>query len=122
MKKHIVFFCLVILSFSAYSQESTINQLTKRIEQLENRVTILEKNIADSNNKEIQKENVVATDKQKWRKLNKGMYQDEVRKLLGEPLSVESNVFTHWYYSNSTLQSYVIFDDNNRVYGWKEPE
>jgi hypothetical protein len=122
MKKSIMFFCLVILPFSPYSEETTINQLTIKIEQLENRVTLLEKYIADTNNKEMHNMNVITSDKQIWRKLKKGMTQDNVRKLLGEPLTINSQVYTYWYYSNSVSHSFVIFDTDNKVMGWNEPE
>ena len=122
MKKSILVLCLLICSFPVYSEEITVNQLQKKIEQLENRVAILENIIADQNNEKAINTNVITADRQIWRKLRKGMNQDDVRKLLGEPLTIRSQVFTQWFYSESNSHSYVMFDTKDKVNGWSEPE
>ena len=94
----------------------------KKIEQLENRVSILENIIADNSNKKTQNRTTITSDKQMWRKLNKGMDQDNVRKLLGEPLTIDAGPITRWYYTTTHFDSYVLFDNENKVLGWREPE
>ena len=38
----------------------------------------------------------------------------------GEPKKVTGGYLTYWYYSSDVLSQYVIFNDNDRVYGWTE--
>ena len=60
MKTPMIFFFLITLAFSANAQEATIEQLNQKIEQLENRVSILESIIANSNKKKSKQANVTA--------------------------------------------------------------
>lgn len=123
MKTPIILFFLLTLAFSANAQEATIEQLNQRIEQLENRVSILESIIANSNKKKSKQANVtaVAPELQSWRKLKKKMTFDDVIDILGEPLRINSSSITYWYYSKDISHSYVSFV-RDLVYGWKEPE
>jgi outer membrane protein assembly factor BamE (lipoprotein component of BamABCDE complex) len=123
MKTPMIFFFLITLAFSANAQEATIEQLNQKIEQLENRVSILESIIANSNKKKSKQANVtaVAPKLQSWRKLKKNMTFDDVIDILGEPLRINSGGFTYWYYSKDISHSYVSFV-RDLVYGWKEPE
>lgn len=123
MKTPMIFFFLITLAFSANAQEATIEQLNQKIEQLENRVSILESIIANSNKKKSKQANVtaVAPKLQSWRKLKKNMTFDDVIDILGEPLRITSGGFTYWYYSKDISHSYVSFV-RDLVYGWKEPK
>ena len=123
MKTPMIFFFLITLAFSANAQEATIEQLNQKIEQLENRVSILESIIANSNKKKSKQANVtaVAPKLQSWRKLKKNMTFDDVIDILGEPLRITSGSFTHWYYSKDISHSYVSFYQDV-VYGWGEPK
>lgn len=123
MKTPMIFFFLITLAFSANAQEATIEQLNQKIEQLENRVSILESIIANSNKKKSKQANVtaVAPKLQSWRKLKKNMTFDDVIDILGEPLRINSGSITYWYYSKDISHSYVSFV-RDLVYGWKEPE
>jgi len=62
-------------------------------------------------------------DKSHWRMLQKGMSKNDVRKLLGEPLKIESGgPLEHWSYTGAgILGAHVTFDENGRVWGWDEP-
>ena len=122
MKKAVLVLCLLICSLPVFAEELTVDQLNKKIEQLEHRVTTLENIIADQNNKKAKNITTITADRQSWRKLSKGMNQDDVRKLLGEPLTIDSGSLTHWYYAKSLIHSYVEFDDEDNVIGWHEPE
>ena len=123
MKTPIILFFLLTLAFSANAQEATMEQLNQRIEQLENRVSILESIIANSNKKKSKQANVtaVAPKLQSWRKLKKNMTFNDVIDILGEPLRIRSGSITYWYYSKDISHSYVSFV-RDLVYGWKEPE
>lgn len=123
MKTPMIFFFLITLAFSANAQEATIEQLNQKIEQLENRVSILESIIANSNKKKSKQANVtaVAPKLQSWRKLKKNMTFDDVIDILGEPLRIRSGSITYWYYSKDISHSYVSFI-RDLVYGWEEPE
>lgn len=123
MKTPMIFFFLITLAFSANAQEATIEQLNQKIEQLENRVSILESIIANSNKKKSKQANVtaVAPKLQSWRKLKKNMTFDDVIDILGEPLRIRSGGSTYWYYSKDISHSYVSFYQDV-VDGWEEPE
>ena len=123
MKTPMIFFFLITLAFSANAQEATIEQLNQKIEQLENRVSILESIIANSNKKKSKQANVtaVAPKLQSWRKLKKNMTFDDVIDILGEPLRINSGGITYWYYSKDFSHSYVSFYQDV-VDGWKEPD
>lgn len=123
IKTPMIFFFLITLAFSANAQEATIEQLNQKIEQLENRVSILESIIANSNKKKSKQANVtaVAPKLQSWRKLKKNMTFDDVIDILGEPLRINSGGITYWYYSKDFSHSYVSFYQDV-VDGWKEPE
>lgn len=123
MKTPMIFFFLITLAFSANAQEATIEQLNQKIEQLENRVSILESIIANSNKKKSKQANVtaVAPKLQSWRKLKKNMTFDDVIDILGEPLRINSGSITYWYYSKDISHSYVSFYQDV-VDGWEEPE
>lgn len=123
MKTPMIFFFLITLAFSANAQEATIEQLNQKIEQLENRVSILESIIANSNKKKSKQANVtaVAPKLQSWRKLKKNMTFDDVIDILGEPLRIRSGGSTYWYYSKDISHSYVSFYQDV-VDGWEEPQ
>ncbi len=123
MKTPMIFFFLITLAFSANAQEATIEQLNQKIEQLENRVSILESIIANSNKKKSKQANVtaVAPKLQSWRKLKKNMTFNDVIDILGEPLRIRSGSSTYWYYSKNISHSYVSFYQDV-VDGWEEPQ
>jgi hypothetical protein len=60
------------------------------------------------------------TSKQDQKQLRLGMTQEEVQRLFGDPISIESsgdNIF--WQYSPETNQKYVVFEKaSGRVSGW----
>jgi hypothetical protein len=58
-------------------------------------------------------------DRTQWRKLQRHMSKDEVRKLLGEPLRISaSRYFESWQYSGSGM---ATFDSKGRLDFWMEP-
>jgi SmpA / OmlA family len=57
------------------------------------------------------------------KQLSLGMTQDDVRRLLGEPLSIEPvGEYVFWHYSATGNQHYVIFERmSGQVSGWRDP-
>lgn len=51
-----------------------------------------------------------------WRQLRRGMNEDQVRALLGEPDRVEGGPVTHWYWTGSNV--YFV---SGELGGWSEP-
>jgi hypothetical protein len=57
-----------------------------------------------------------------WQGLHKGMNEEEVRRLLGQPKSTRvEDAAVRWYYGRSGQRPWVEFLDN-RVLAWDEPE
>ena len=57
-------------------------------------------------------------DRSQWRKLQRGMSEDDVRRLLGEPGKVSvARSYEFWYYAGGD----VAFDKKGRVDSWDEP-
>jgi outer membrane protein assembly factor BamE (lipoprotein component of BamABCDE complex) len=120
-----VFFLCVTLTAYASSNDSDdndIKNLKQRITELENRINDLE-NILKTYNVPKDSEKEIAygwLNKKNWRILKKGMTQDEVKKLLGEPVKSVDGSREIWYYPNF-YQSYVSFDEKGNLTGWNEP-
>ena len=53
-----------------------------------------------------------------WRKLKKGMSEDDVRALLGEPERLNGGHFARWKYPS---YGEVVFEGNRGVFQWTEP-
>jgi outer membrane protein assembly factor BamE (lipoprotein component of BamABCDE complex) len=57
-------------------------------------------------------------DRSQWRKLQRGMSKDDVKKLLGEPGKVSvAKYYEFWYYAGGN----VTFDSKGRLDAWNEP-
>ncbi|KAF0247043.1 MAG: serine/threonine protein [Planctomycetota bacterium] len=54
---------------------------------------------------------------ERWRRLHKGMSQDEVRELLGEPRRIEMGLSEFWSYSDAGC----IFFHGSSLESWSEP-
>lgn len=58
-----------------------------------------------------------AVDRTQWRKLQRRMHRDEVKNLLGDPVTVSVSRFSEvWYYPRGS----VIFDGKGRLDTWTE--
>ena len=57
------------------------------------------------------------------KQLSLGMTQDDVRRMLGDPISIEPvGPYVFWHYSPMSNQQYVIFDNRSgQVSGWRGP-
>ncbi|MBF0431668.1 MAG: outer membrane protein assembly factor BamE [Fibrobacteria bacterium] len=97
--KNIFLLTILFLNVSfVYSKDKPIDKLEERIENLELRVVELEKIVAEKNEPKGATSNTTVPKLKQWRKLQKGMSQEDVRNLLGEPLRIEAGPFIHWYY------------------------
>jgi hypothetical protein len=52
-----------------------------------------------------------------WRRLRRGMKEDDVRSLLGEPQRVNGGDLAIWYWGDASV---TFLDD--KVYQWQEPD
>ena len=105
-----------------FAQEDEISQLRQKVTQLESRVKQLEALLEEYREamKSRLDEEMAWQNKKNWRSLKAGMNDEEVKKLLGEPVKVIKGVKTLWYYPN-IYGGNVSFDENGRLTGWNEP-
>ena len=115
---------------SKLNRELKINQkysseLENKISKLENKISKLENKLPKKTNKLNYKEKWLNISN--WRKLNTGMSESEVIKLLGEPHKRNTNIFIEYVYegygyrglvSISTIKS----DYYGGVKAWTEPD
>jgi TolA-binding protein len=99
------------------SVDARMQKLEETIRALERRVAELETEL-----REQKKHAPVPNDKVSWRKLQKGMSEGDVEKLLGSPEKIDVfGSFTLWHY-NYPGGGQVQFDGRNRtVSSWHEP-
>ncbi len=114
--------CLPIVGLSAFADDRAPNEPTARLNALEREVRDLTKRI------ETLESHIKATGKPganvpptlaTWRQLRKGMSEDDVRRLLGEPKRIEAgSLLNFWRYANFGS---VHFSESGKVEGWDEP-
>jgi hypothetical protein len=112
---------LLLLLASAgvvYAQSS----VEPRLQKLEETVRVLERRVADLES-QLRDRNTPASvpaDKVNWRKLQKGISEADVERLLGSPSKVDAyGSWTVWHFGSG---GEVQFDGRNRtVTGWHEP-
>ena len=115
-------FALSVLLFSGQtfaqsSADSRVDKLEETVRILERRVTTLEEQLRQRNTAPS-----TPPDKVNWRRLQRGMSEADVERLLGSPTKVEANPgFTVWYYA-APGGGEVHFDaESRKVEGWQEP-
>jgi hypothetical protein len=95
-----------------------------RVQKLEEAVRVLERRVADLEaqlrDRSTSAPVASASDKVNWRKLQKGLSEGDVERLLGSPLKVDAyGSFTVWHFVSG---GEVQFDGRSRtVTGWHEP-
>ena len=122
------FICISLFVLFSYSGIS-VSAENDAIERLKQKITELEKRIKDleailkiyhaPENKESD-ETYGWLNNKSWRNLRKGMSENEVKNLLGDPLKTVEGSKTIWYYPNF-YRSYVSFDEKGNLTGWIEP-
>ncbi len=103
----------------AVGQNVSADSLLRRIDSLQRRTADLERRVSELEaliRVEPSGSRAVPTSLANWRRLRRGMKMDEVRKLLGEPESVDAGYLTIWHYPGAR----VTFVDE-KVDGWSEP-
>ena len=114
------------LALLAVSSGQTLAQTSaeSRVEKLEETVRLLERRVATLEDHLRQRNAAlsVPSDKVNWRKLQKGLSETDVEKLLGSPSKVDAfGSFTIWHYGYPS-GGQVQFDGTSRtVRGWHEP-
>ncbi len=113
----------LMLSERGNTQDKLISDRVTNLEiqvlDLQSRVMSLEKQISNQATSSIQSNKNVPAGITSWRSLQKGMSKDQVRRILGEPESI--NVLTYsetWWFAG---YGNVSFDNSGRVTGWSEP-
>ena len=104
-------------AFAQPSSDPRLEKLEETVRMLERRVTALEQ--------QLRQRSALApipADKTNWRKLQKGMSEGEVERILGSPTKVDAlGPFITWYYGD-LVAGQVRFDGRSRmVFGWVEP-
>ena len=107
---------------SLFAQDDETSQLRQRITQLEDKVQQLEASLEQCKQglKSLYAAEMAWQNKKNWRTLAPGMNEDQVSKILGEPVKVIKGVKTLWYYPN-IYGGNVAFDEKGRLTGWNEP-
>lgn len=106
----------------AQTQQDEVTQLRQKNAELENRVKELEnllRECTEAKNGRFLSDHGYQN-KKNWRSLQTGMNEEQVKKILGEPLKVIKGVQTLWYYPNF-YGGYVSFDNKGLLTGWNEP-
>ncbi|NLD37506.1 MAG: outer membrane protein assembly factor BamE [Desulfatiglans sp.] len=121
----IVIFISLTFTLNVSSDEASdkdIKNMQQRIIELENRIKDLEQIIRIYHGPKDQEKEIAYgwLNKKNWRNLKKGMTQEEVKKILGEPVKSVDGSRLIWYYPNF-YQSYVSFDEKGNLTGWNEP-
>ena len=117
---HLIVSLLFLCGFNDVSAqpnlEAKVEKLEHTIRALERRIEALEEQLRQRSSR-----TPVASDKMNWRKLQRGMSEGEVEKLLGSPARVDAmGAFTFWHYGDHGGR--VTFEGGSRtVYAWSEP-
>lgn len=107
---------------AAQSPSEEVSELRQKNAELEKRVKELEALLTEctEGTKNQLSDDQGYQNKKNWRSLETGMKEDQVKKILGDPLKVIKGVKTLWYYPN-IYGGYVSFDEKGRLTGWNEP-
>jgi len=112
----------VVKPLAAQSTTDELSALRQKNAELEKKVNELEallKECTEAREKQFSDDQGYQN-KKNWRSLESGMNEEQVKKLLGDPLKVIKGVKTLWYYPN-IYGGYVSFDEKGRLTGWNEP-
>ena len=116
-----LFITLSVPGICASTEDNDINALKQKITELEKRVKDLEGLLKVYSAKDGKNDTTTGwLNKKSWRNLKKGMTQEQVKKILGEPVKAVDGFRTIWFYPNF-YKSYVSFDDKGSLVGWNEP-
>ncbi|GLZ86960.1 hypothetical protein Pres01_30110 [Metapseudomonas resinovorans] len=124
MIAHRYLFALSVLLFASNGQAFAQSSAESRVDKLEETVRILERRV-DTLEDQLRQRNAapsIPPDKVNWRRLQKGLSEADVERLLGSPTKVDAfGSFTIWHYGDQDGGE-VEFDANSRtVQGWHEP-
>ncbi|HEF4758238.1 TPA: hypothetical protein SAN82_000636 [Pseudomonas putida] len=120
---HRYLFAFSVLLFASSGQLFAQSSVESRVDRLEETVRILERRVTTLEDQLRQR---IATpsippDKVNWRRLQKGLSEADVERLLGSPTKVDAyGDYTLWHYGSHGGQ--VEFGAESRtVEGWHEP-
>ncbi|MFV3372283.1 hypothetical protein ACNFH5_29275 [Pseudomonas sp. NY15435] len=124
MIAHRYLFALSVLLLIPNGQAFAQSNAESRVGKLEETVRILERRVATLEDQLHQRNAAAATqsDKAKWRRLQQGLSEADVERLLGSPTRVDANsVFTVWYYDDPDGGEVHFNSESRKVDGWEEP-
>jgi hypothetical protein len=115
---------VLVLIFATHGQAFAQSGAESRVEKLEEIVRLLERRVVTLEDQLRQRNAALSIppDKVNWRKLQKGLSEADVERLLGSPTKVDAfGSFTVWHYGFPS-GGRVQFDGGSRtVSGWNEP-
>jgi hypothetical protein len=117
-----VFCAIVYMNF--WTEVSAQSSVESRVQKLEETIRVLDRRVFDLE-VQLREQSApvsVASDRVTWRKLQKGMSEGDVEKLLGSPSKVDAfSSFTLWHYGYP-VGGQVQFDGSScTVNAWHEP-
>ncbi len=126
----IALLCVAGLGASGQSYASEVEQLQQQLEALSKRVAELEKRVGILDKPEVQQaiREVGGPESpgdsqivDNWNYLKVGYDYDEVKELLGEPLSVKKGSMEFWFYSDQGTKGPFVKFLFRKVNSWKAP-
>ena len=135
-KSLLIILSLFVFTFNSAGQESEVTKLKKRVADLEKRVARLENLYLRNNHRINFKDSLFKINGKKlkdpshslerWRKLQIGMKDTKVKKILGEPTRITAGKYTAiWWYEWRGKRQYkighVAFDNRKKLILWVEP-
>jgi hypothetical protein len=120
----------VLMVGALISNTASAQSLEERVRELERRVEQLEKQQSERQQPATRAPRTAtpgAADRWRyianWRSLWRGMTEDDVRSVLGEPQKIDAGpVITIWHYDYPRGGSVRLSSSDHRVEGWREPE
>lgn len=115
---HLLRLLTTLLTTSLVCSAAIANEtyLRQRIVDLEKRVLVLEQRLEGGAALQRWKDPIL------WRRIKKGMTTSDIITLLGKANRVEEQVFTTWYYHQTSKRHSFIWFDEDKVLGWKAPK
>ena len=105
-----------------FADNDEVPKLQQKVLELETRIKQLEALLDEKKQVYISEKDAESgwQNTKNWRRLEKGMSQESVKSVLGEPIKVIKGVKTLWYYPNIYC-GYCSFDKDGKLAGWNEP-
>jgi nitrogen fixation-related uncharacterized protein len=125
MIRNVVFVAIIALFWgiaSAQLLEDRVRELERRVEQLEKQQSDRQQPPSGAPRKATPAAPDGWRSMANWRTLKRGMTENEVRSVLGEPQKIDVGpLLTVWYYDYPRGGTVRLSSSDRRVEGWTEP-